>query len=493
MMKLSNTAKIFAVCLCATLLLPALAIADDDDKKSKKSKKTHYPIDLEIISPLPPKSKKSGKPKKSKMIEFHSGWPLTFKLSTNDKHLLGTFVPGSGTGSANLYPEAGTRAWLIFDDTDDCLYLEGLALNGLTEPCSDQTGAGEVFLGFTADIDFPYLVDLDPGGDHGHLRSHGRPDLRAELAARYPDNGPEWGGPALSEQTVTVPGPITPGSDAGEALPGILDGVGYGPNDDLPGLVVISNTGVGIVYDPLEFEGNCDTMGGYEPCDFDRCDPDGVCENIKPPLGILQNWERAIPEARHNLSGLMGTVGYELNDQERQTTITTSLLVPRYLFTHLEARDQCYDSDSDCYRDDNLANRIDAGPVNYPGIDPSTSIVELRAFVINGTAPSTIEDCNGDGAVTSADVTCEGYKLISNEVVLEFVQIGGIIDHCNVDVDPWSTDMGVWVLGRNVKLVDLDGNLSGHNRSCPPGSGGVINWRHVISSLVRKPRCLRAV
>jgi hypothetical protein len=69
-MKLSNTAKFFAVCLCATLLLPAFAIADDDDKKSKKSKKTHYPIDLEIISPVPPKNKKSGKPKKVLIFIF---------------------------------------------------------------------------------------------------------------------------------------------------------------------------------------------------------------------------------------------------------------------------------------------------------------------------------------------------------------------------------------------------------------------------------------
>ena len=455
MMILSTTAKIFAVCLCTTLLSPAFASADNDNKKS--SKKAHYPIDLEIISPVPPKNNKSRKPKNSKMIEFRSGWPLTFKLSTNDKHLLGTFVPGAGNGPASPYPEAGTPAWLIFDDADDCLYLEGLAFNGFTE-CGDKTGAGEVFLNFTPDIDFPYLPDLDPGAGHlfGHLRSHGRPDLRADLAARYPDNGPEWGGPALSVQT------------GGAASPGTLDGVGYGPNDDLPGLVVISNTGVGIVYDELVFEGNCDPMGGGGSCQI--CEPTPIGQPTRcflPPLGILQSWERTVPEARHNLSGLMGMVGYELNDQERQTTITTSLLVPRHLFTHLEARDPCYDSDSQC-NGGGLANRIDAGPVNYPGIDISTSIVELRAFVINGTAPSTIEDWNGDGAVTAADAEFDGYTLISNEVVLEFVQIGGgPIAYCNVFVDPWGG-------GYNVRLVDLDENLAVYTPVCPGGGGGVV-------------------
>ena len=105
--------------------------------------------------------------------------------------------------------------------------------------------------------------------------------------------------------------------------------------------------------------------------------------------------------------------------------------------------------------------------INCPGIDTSTSIVELRAFVINGTAPSTIEDWNGDGAVTAADAEFDGYTLISNEVVLEFVQIGGgPIPDCNVTVDPWGG-------GYNVRFVDLDKNLAVYFPVCPGGSGGV--------------------
>jgi hypothetical protein len=444
------TAKNIAILLFSVLILPAFATADD------------YPIELEIVSPVAPKLKSKKADPVSHIIQYRSGWPLTFKLSTNDKHLLGTFVPGTGNGPTNPYPEAGTPAWLIFDDADDCLYLEGLAENGVTAPCNDQTGAGEVFLNFTPDIDFPYLADLDPGGA---LRSHGRPDLRAELAKRYPDNGPEWGGPALSVPT------------GGAALQGTLDGVGYGPNDDLPGLVVISNTGVGIVYDELVFEGDCDPLDGGGQCQI--CEPvpvGGVGMCFPPPIGILQSWERTVPAARHNLSGLMGMVGYELNDQERQTTITTSLLVPRHLFTHLEARDPCYDSDNQC-DGGGLANRIDAGPVNYPGIDISTSIVELRAFVINGTAPPTFEDCNGDDAVTAADAQCQnqgqGYTLISNEVVLEFVQVGGLIYNCNEVKDPWVGDHGILNYGYNVKRVDLDRNLAGYpDEVCPGGGGG---------------------
>ncbi len=473
---LPTTAKNFIVFLFAIIVLITTSLVQAKQPVPVQD----LPILLEIVSPVPPEvNYKKEKTEESRNIQFRSGWPLTFKLSTNDEHLLGTFIPASPNGAVSPYPEAGTPAWLIFDDADDCLYLEGWAFNGYTK-CGDELpgggevgvpglppgggvvglppGAGEVFLNFTPDIDFPYLADLDPQLDSdpqgvypygsGHLRSHGRPDLRAELAKRYPDNGPEWGGPALSVQ-------------------GTLDGVGYGPNDDLPGLVVISNTGVGIVYNPLEFEESCVTTKNYKPC-WDQ----------EPPLGILESWERTVPEARHNLSGLMGMVGYELNDQKLQTTITTSLLVPRHLFTHLELRDPEYD-DNRCNERLGFANVIDAetndaGPViNCPGIDISTSIVELRAFVINGTAPTIVEECDGEEGVTAADVECNvdpstggNYTLISNEVVLEFVQIGGLIAECNVFVDPWG-------VGHNVKMVDLDGNLAHYGAVCPGGGGGI--------------------
>jgi hypothetical protein len=458
------TAKNLAIFLFSTLLLPVFAAADD------------YPIELEVVSPVPPNLKGKKADPESHNIQFRSGWSLTFKLSTNDEFLDGTLVPGTGLAPASEYPEAGTPAWLIFDDADDCLYLEGHAFNSLSVPCEDQTGAGEVFLNFTPDIDFPYLEDLDPGKneDYGDLRSHGRPDLRADLAKRYPDNGPEWGGPALSASMEV--------REVGTVVQGILDGVGYGSNDDLPGLVLVSNVGVGIVYDPFEFENDCDSMLDPDCVVREVCEEFG--ENcfggVKPPLGILESWERAVPEARHNLSGLMGMVAYELNDQKRNTTLTTSLLVPRHLFSHLQALDPCYDGTDGEIDDGNYpcegggeANRIDAGPLHYPSVDPSVSIVEIRAFVVNGTAPASIEDCNDDFVVTAVDAECAGYTLISNEVVLEFTQIGGLVNSCSNIVDPWKSNTELPGYGYNVKLVDLDGNLSHHSADCPGGGGGV--------------------
>ncbi len=77
------------------------------------------------------------------------------------------------------------------------------------------------------------------------------------------------------------------------------------------------------------------------------------------------DWQRAEFEARHNLSGLMGSVAYELNDQEGRTTVTTSLVVPNTLFTHQVLMDHCYGgvaTDADCLDSDNIAWIIDGGP-----------------------------------------------------------------------------------------------------------------------------------
>jgi len=437
--------------LFVSLILPFSAAAKNSNANDNGHSQNPYPIELEIVSPVAHKVK-NGKPKNSKNIQYRSGWPLTLKLSTSDKFLLGTYVPGTGSAPASEFPESGTPAWLIFSDDDDCLYLEGHAEPASSLPCDDQTGAGEVFLGFAPDVDFPGLEDLDPGGGAGELRSHGRPDLRAALADL--DFGPEWGGPYRSGQ---------------------LDGVGYGPNDDLPGLMIISNTGVGIVYDPLEFEDDCDPekTPNCEICLIENC-PIPVL--IVPPLGVLERWERAVPEARHNLSGLMGMVGYELNDQKLRTTVTTNLLVPRYMFSHLELRDPCYQGGPNCLssRTRDAANRIDAGPINFPWKDTSISIVELRAFVINGTAPASLEDCNGDGQVTAKDAECEGYDLISNEIALEITQFGNLVEECNNMVDPWSVVAGPFGFGQNVKLVDLNRNLNPFGIACPGGSGGVL-------------------
>ena len=351
---LSPTAKKIGIFLFSVLIMPALATADD------------YPIELEIVSPVAPKLKSNNVDPESHNIQYRSGWPLTFKLVTTDEHLLGTLIQYD-EDYHGTYPAAGVQSTLVFEDPDGCPWIEGRAELYLEFPCSFDPD--EVFLEFTAGVDFPGLADF-----------HGRDDIR-DLQDNHSDK-PEWGGPATGGES---------------------DGVGYGPNDDLPGLVILSNVGVGIVYAPLDIKTEyeveecgwiiCEEIGGVISCSYGCIDnPVSV-----PPRPV--DWQRATPEARHNLSGLMGSVAYELNDQKGRTTVTTSLVVPRALFAHQVLEDSCYTGYPNnplCSGSDDFARIIDGGPIvvgkHDPDFDVQVSNVEIRAFVVNGDAPTIVEE-----------------------------------------------------------------------------------------------------
>jgi hypothetical protein len=449
------TAKNLAIFLFSTLLLPVFAAADD------------YPIELEVVSPVPPKLKGKKADPESHNIQYRSGWPLTFKLITTDEHLLGTLIQYANSPHG-AYPESGEASALVFEDPDDCPSIEGRTALGTEFPC--PLDPDEVFLEFTPGVDFPGLEDL-----------HGRNDIH--LLQDDNIDKPEWGGPGLPD--------FPEGSS---------DGVGYGPNDDLPGLVILSNVGVGIVYAPLVIK----TEYEVEVCRLTSCSPDLcpcqdppedndscelVCDDNSVPVDPRPvDWQRADIEARHNLSGLMGSVAYELSDQERHTTVTTSMVVPRALFTHQVVEDGCYtgdSSDADCSGPENVARIIDGGPIvvgeDAPDFFVDTSQVEIRAFVVNGDAPAIVEDCDGKEGVTAADVECNVdpstggyYRLISNQVILNVEQRGGEVELCNNLVDPWGS--GSNIRGYNViSGADLDLNtpVITEQLECPGGGGGV--------------------
>ncbi|MGI9295956.1 MAG: hypothetical protein ACR2PS_18385, partial [Pseudomonadales bacterium] len=233
------------------------------------------PIKLTVESP-------NTKERKSETLQFRSGWPLTFKLEARRDFFFAMQFAGP-------YPELGLTSWLVFQDLDGCPYLGGRFIEGIGDPCADAEIPGdEIFVEFTPDVDFPGLVD-----------EHGNEERRAALAD--------------SDSFVS----FSHGSDEftlGPAISETLDGIGYGPNDDLPGFVLLSDTGVGrVLVDQLGEFGN--PVTGFDPVE---------------------------PLQARNLAGLMNTVGYELGDRKLRTTITTSINVPRYLFSKLRLIDQCF-------------------------------------------------------------------------------------------------------------------------------------------------------
>lgn len=386
------------------------------------------PIRLIVESP-------NTKQQKSETLQFRAGWPLTFKLRARSDFF---FAVRSG----GPYPELGLTSWLVFQDLDGCPFLGGRFMEGEGDPCAtEETPGDEIFVEFTPDVDFPGLKD-----EQGHE------GLRVDLTdpdsfVKFSYEGQDFEfGPAVSafvEGILCLPG--------NEIDCDIDDGIGYGPNDDLPSLVLLSNRGVGRV---LESE-----LGefGSPATGFDPVDP-------------LQ---------ARNLAGLMTSVAYELSDRKLATTITTSINVPRYLFSRLRLVDQCFGDPNGC----TWAQRVDGGPVEIlseedEGIgsdstDPNEESfniadVELRAFVVQGVAPARVEDCDSNGVINAADARCMGYTRISNEVVIRFRQMGNDIDVCPPNPDPWrGQTLGNWA------FIDLDGNGVPFALDCPSGGGRI--------------------
>jgi hypothetical protein len=90
--------------------------------------------------------------------------------------------------------------------------------------------------------------------------------------------------------------------------------------------------------------------------------------------------------------------------QTGQTVITATITVPDGLFSPLAEVDPCYGSTCQLFSVSTWGWIIDGGPIQTG--TPSdfanalTSIVvHIRAFVVNGNAPDTLSDMNGDGVV----------------------------------------------------------------------------------------------
>ena len=321
-------------------------------------------------------------------------------------------VPAVGGGPASEWPEPGATSFLMLKDIDGCPSAGGRITGPAGVPFCADLPDDELWIEFTPDEDFPDVAD-----------AQGFDDLR--LALKEPSRRP----------TITYKGNT---HTFGPRVHDTLDGLGYGANDDLPGFVLLADTGVSKVLTNLE---TVDTGDAF----------------------ITVGWDPVFPKQHRNLAGFMTSVGYELNDERQRTTITTSLTVPRHLTERRYLEDQafCVLGPCDTYR------RVEGGPP-VPAADANVDNhdVTFRAFVVQGVAPTAMVDCNFDGKVGAADAKCMGYRLLSREVSFTIRQIGRV-NECNKLADPWGSSD---VAGR--EFVDFDGNGDFISISCPGGSTG---------------------
>lgn len=402
------------------------------------------PISLTVTAPgsLPPGS-----------ILNDSGWSLDFRMEAHDWIGYLEVVPGSSSQAAFDV--------LILEDPDGCLDLShtGLGPRPFTAECPG--GPDELFIRFdddgseaagtddTAPLNTITTVPPDTakrfsscvGGYISALTDTPVTDLASQ------------GGPVPFDQanksyvpvddsgftTLRSIGPLT-GST-------VTDCYGYGVNDDLPGLVVMAD------------------IGGSQLVDTDLT---------------------FAPGRTRNMAGLISGVGTELINRDDRTALVAKLFVTDRMLEPLIFVDLGTLTIGTVFNitDPTFKYRIADGPVVTVSLTGSftegqlleaiqaevTSIysVVVRAVLVNGDAPTFIDDLDGNGRFTARDVALGGYTLLSNQARVRVRLIPREL--LNEEEDSYECPS-------NLIYTDLDGD--GLNGGCMDGDGSSRSVRRV--------------
>lgn len=393
----------------------------------------NFPVKLEIVSPEP---SNQGNAPDDGGIQFRAGWPLTLRLTVEDRDMVGVGTFGGPEFDIySVFPEINQGGAIVFDDPDGCY----------SPPANIACGPGPI-----STVD-ETLIEFYPDRDLRGV-ADGFGNFLQRQAAAISVLRPAYGGPSLY------------GELSGETAP-ILDSYGWGADDDIPGLVILADVGGSLVLK------DSNILPGFEPGD------EGF-------------WDPVEPLVTRNSAGFMTMVGYELSTASGKTSITASMLVPRHLYSHTRLIDLCTGDwtiqlpSGELICSGDPIQRIDGGPVTlYDATDRISTDVTLRAFVIANLANeppaaatyqaiNILQDMNDDGEVNSEDAELAGYLVLSNEVELEFTQILNSTGDCNGLDTPGSS------LTPNQRGTDLHADLDGNGQtritlSCPGGGGGV--------------------
>jgi len=386
-----------------------------------------------------------------------SGWPLTIKMVIDFPKE--TVFPAYAIQPN--FPVRGDWGFLIFDDPDGCLnppapdwQVISSPECGVPDPLPEDWDWGawappasdEVYIEFWPDIDMAGVQD-----------NTGNADRQANLVDSAGSRGPEFQRdgaglciPGTGDTDCIRMGPPTGGET--------VDGFGFGADDDITGLVVIAEFGVGRVFDEPDFE-------------------------LSDPIGAV------------NLAGLVNSVTYDLSDLHKekskekgakgkpaktiveQARVWAHINMTGNVVRHLIQYDACTGTvdwqDPPTFPNscdgDNLW-RVDGGlteapPAKYDrGEAASIALLEattftLKVFLVDGQAPNRLFDEDGDGDVDSTDAVLADYTLLSNEDSISFLQLSQEL---------------CWGGGGGVYPVDLDFNGATQVPIvCPTGPGAI--------------------
>lgn len=417
------------------------------------------PIKLELKAP-------SGKGDIPLLSE--SGWPIILKMVINDEDNLGFFTTPN-------FPQLNRHGILVISDEDECLSIVGPtpSLPCDSQPPEYEWPANETYMEFYTGTDLSGVADNRPNDISPAQRVYhinGDSELRERLVDSKGSGGAQFqnwysadtcipGTPQVPAPEGGAPGCITIGPYTGEEA---IDGYGLGTDDDLPGLVLISNMGIGKAFDEPAF-------------------------NLPAKQGV------------RNLAGLITSISYELSTVREkatkpkgskgkpdeatliyQSTFWAHINFPKNVIRPIVQLDTCVGdveliggvpNPNNCSGDELW--RIDGGPIepviNKLGINPgrldyataplmNMLSYEITAFMVSGTAPTRLYDEDRDGDVDSVDAAMAGYTVISNQDHVEFLLLSEEVCHGG---------------GGNGFYEDLDGNgwAAPVSIVCPGGPG----------------------
>jgi len=354
-------------------------------------------------------------------LTTNTGWSLALRIETPDS------VAIVETPEEPTQP-VGRREAIVLTDPDGCLDMRHFPIINAGSPYEDCAGPDETFLEFTTErFDTFDLADSNTGNFQ----------VRERLVDEAFVSGALLNKPYLRNTAgniVAVPRPQTGGT--------LLDGFGFGPDDDLVGLVVMSNKGAARVFD--------------------------------------ENFDRVTPVIR-NMGGFINTVSQELRTKRGGSALVASMQVVAGMFEPIALFDLDVDADGVDY-----LRRLESGPVEaFQFIAPpknndevllditssySPFLLDLRVVIVEGVAPTFIEDMNHDGRYTAADLQKMGFRVLSNEARLKLV--------VEFDLAVTETIIGRTCPPPSLIYRDLDGNGRDGAINCS-GSGGAARIRRV--------------
>ena len=389
--------------LAALTLAAAPAFAHDNDPEP--------PAQITIQGPL------SGN---FQGLTTTTGWSLVLRIEVPDSIAI-LESPEEPT------VPVGRREAIVYDDPDGCMDMRHFPIIRAGTPYEDCSGPDESFIEFTTErFDNFDVADAQTG--NFQVREALVDDAFAPgalLDKPYIRN--------TAGSIVPVPRPQTGGS--------LLDGFGYGPDDDLPGLVIMANIGAARAFDE-----DFNAVAG----------------------GVIRN-----------MGGFINSVSQELLTKRGGSAITAWMQMVAGMVEPIALVDLDVDAAGVDYLRRLESGRVRAFKFKAPPQNEDDILfevtssyspfqLELRVVLVEGVAPTFIHDKNRDGRFTATDLRRMGHKVLSNEARLRLIQ--------DFDVVVTQTVSGRTCPPPSLIYRDLDGNGLDGAIICS-GSGGATRIR----------------